>query len=143
MRQNAEELLTTPSPEDVDIAQARRKLAGDPLENDVANLVAMRVIDQLEMIDIETDDGEAGLVAGQRPRVALEFFDQMPAVEQTGQRVVTGEHRQAFVGGLQALAQAKLTFSTGARFGERRLALKALFKGAAGDAVGRACRCDQ
>ena len=61
------------------------------LEHGVSGLVAERVVDLLEAVEIEQHQREAGAVALRREERLLEAILEEPAVRETGERVVQRE----------------------------------------------------
>src|SRR5262249_10886789 len=74
-------------------AQPRR----DGLQQFVADMVAERVIDALELVDVDIEQGEL-LAARDLLQLALHLFVEQHAVGQVGERVVMGEMRDLLVG---------------------------------------------
>ena len=82
-------------------AQALEQHAGDPDDQLVAGVVAERVVDRLEVVDVEHQQRAAGAVARDLREVAADLELEAAAVEQAGQRVVVGHVLQLL---LEALA---------------------------------------
>jgi len=87
------------------IGGAQLRLEGLPGPGDhlVANGVAMRVVDRLEMVQIDHQQRTTRPVPPSAGELAPELLLEPAAVEQAGQRVVVGEVRQF---GLVAFAVA-------------------------------------
>ncbi len=91
-RHDPQKLLAAEAAEAVDLAHAVGHVAAEPLEHLVAHGVTMRVVDALEMVDIDHADTEhigRTLAAG---AFAIEHFHQPATVVQPGQVVAHGHH---------------------------------------------------
>src|SRR5436305_8724864 len=64
---------------------------GDARDELVASLVPERVVDVLEVVEVEEQDGTALAVAPGVRHLTRELADETAAVEQAGERVVVGE----------------------------------------------------
>ena len=82
-------------------AQALEQHAGHPDDQLVAGVVAERVVDRLEVVDVEHEQRAAGAVARHLGEVAADLELEAAPVEQTRQRVVVGHVLQLL---LEALA---------------------------------------
>ena len=60
-------------------------------------MMAERVVDALELVDVDIEQGEL-LAAGDLLQLAFDLFAEQHAVRQVGQRVVMREMRDLFVG---------------------------------------------
>src|SRR4051812_20150947 len=99
--QNHQEFLAAEAPEDVDAAQP---LAGDVrqfLQHRIAGGVAERVVDRLEVVDIEKADGERLAQPLRARALARQRIEHEAAVVAAGQLVADGELLDA----LERLAQ--------------------------------------
>ena len=70
---------------------------GDRLQQFVADMVSERVVDALEFVDVDIEQGEL-LAADGLLKLALDLFAEQHPVRQVGQRVVMREMRDLFVG---------------------------------------------
>jgi len=77
-----EEPVTADAADDVAGAYGALKAAGDDTQNAVADTVAERVVDHLEMVEVEEDDGQQGIRALRRlEKLADPVDDDRPARE--------------------------------------------------------------
>ena len=88
------ELVTAETGDDVGVAQAEDESPRDRLEDVVAGLVAVRVVDALEVVDVDVQDRGAAVGPAGPLALPLELLLEPATVEQTGQRVVLGETGQ-------------------------------------------------
>ena len=70
---------------------------GDGLQQFVADMMSERVVDALEFVDVDIEQGELLAPAGLL-KLALDLFAEQHPVRQVGQRVVMREMRDLFVG---------------------------------------------
>src|SRR5439155_26837828 len=86
-----EELLPAVAAEQVVVAQHAAQPVGDLFDDVVAGLVAAGVVDDLEMVNVDHDDGQvaaSGVGAGE---ALLGGFEDAAAVGDAGQRVQGGQ----------------------------------------------------
>ena len=98
--QQAGELVAAEPGDRVAAAQAPGERARDGADQLVAGLVAERVVDVLEAVDVEHEHGAGAHPAARGGDLELELLDEAAAVEQVGERVVVGEVLEAVLGGL-------------------------------------------
>ena len=79
-----------------------RMIAGDLADQVVAGLVAERVVDQLEAVDVDDHHRALAAVAGAEGDELVEFGAEAAPVEEAGQGVVVGEVAQLGLGPLGA-----------------------------------------
>ena len=75
-------------------AQARRHF----LQHQIAGVMAERVVDLLEAIEIDQQDRQALVVAMRAQDRLLQAIEEQRAIRQVGQRIVIGEIGDALVG---------------------------------------------
>ena len=75
-----------------------RMIAGDAADQVVAGVVAERVVDRLEAVDVDDHHRALAAVAGGEGDVLVELGAEAAAVEQAGERVVVGEVAQLGLG---------------------------------------------
>ena len=92
--QQDRELVAAEAGEHVGLAQAAAQRVGDAHDQLVAGRVAERVVDRLEVVEVEHDRRALRAVALDVGDVALELALERAAVEQAGQRVVVGHVAQ-------------------------------------------------
>ncbi len=85
-----DEFIAADARDRVALAQALRQALRDDLQDIVADLVAQRIIDVLEIVEIDRGDGQQIVVAFRRGQRLLDPVQQQQAVGQVGQRVVGG-----------------------------------------------------
>src|SRR6185437_8374676 len=74
--------------------------AGSDLDQKlIANRMAERIVDPLEMVEVETEDGELVVALGEFQR-ALELFAEQCAIRQAGERIVARHVRNLRLGSL-------------------------------------------
>ena len=98
--QQAGELVAAEPGDRVAAAQAPGQRARDGADQLVAGLVAERVVDVLEAVDVDHEQGAGAHAAARGGDLELELLQEPAAVEQVGERVVIGEVLQALVVGL-------------------------------------------
>ena len=81
VRQDAEEFLAAPAATDVDLAQTVLQQVRQAGEYEIAHLVAMRVVDGLEVVNVEDDDREFVSVAAAQLQLPIQFVHEMAAIE--------------------------------------------------------------
>jgi hypothetical protein len=86
-RQQDDELVTADPGGHVDASCLLRQHTAEALEDAIAGGVPADVVDALELIDVEADRGEPGIVARGPRQLDLQAFVEPPAVEQPGQRI--------------------------------------------------------
>ena len=94
LRQQDRELVAAQPGEHVGLAQAAAQRVRHPHDQFVAGRVAERVVDRLEVVQVEHDRRALGPVALDVGDVALELALEGAAVEEPGQRVVIGHVAQ-------------------------------------------------
>ena len=106
-RQDDEELLTAVASHPVDVDPKQLSEAcGETLQNGIAGLVAIRVIDPLEVVDVSHDDGQCPAVAVGPDNLVGEVRIEVAPVEDTGQGVADRKEANFLVG----LAERMLEF---------------------------------
>ena len=88
------ELVAAEARDHVALAQAAAQRVGHLADQRVAGAVPERVVDVLEVVDVEQHGGAAGAVALDVVHVALELALEGPPVEQAGQRIVVRHEAQ-------------------------------------------------
>jgi hypothetical protein len=89
-----EELVASVAPEDVAFPDDALQAICDPLQDGVAGGMALRIVDALESVQVEQQDGEP-LIRSPRPLDRLvEFLQHVPAVVEPGQSVRGRQVRQ-------------------------------------------------
>ena len=83
-----DELVATHPPDRVGIAQRARQPGGHGDEQPVAGLVAQRVVDVLEVVEIDEQRRARGAVAPAAGQQLLDAIHDQRPVRQAGQRVV-------------------------------------------------------
>ena len=73
---------------------AGRQALGHAGEQHVAGRVAERVVDRLEVVEVEEGDRQRPLVSGRRASACVDPIDEQGAVGEPGQGVVPGPGRQ-------------------------------------------------
>lgn len=87
-------LLATDAPEQVAPAQHRLAGVGDALQNIVALLVAVGVVDLLEVIDIQQQEGQGRFVQPGGFEGVVGAIEEVPAVAALGQHIGGGQALQ-------------------------------------------------
>ena len=85
------ELVAPVAADDVLAPQHARQPMGDTLEHRVADLVAEVVVDRLEAIQVQQDQGECPAVAARASELALDGAPEQPVVAQAGERILVGQ----------------------------------------------------
>jgi hypothetical protein len=85
--ENDKELFASPAPCDVSDTKGLTQSVGEHPEDDVAAVMALGVVDMLEMVDVEQDDREGIAVARGDFEVVQELSFEVPAVRKTGEHV--------------------------------------------------------
>ncbi len=105
------ELVAAQASDGVLLADDRAKPFGDLLQQQIADGVSQAVVDHLEAIEVDVEDGEPPAIArGAGDRLTEPIEEQLP-VRQPGQRVVVREVRQR---GLASLGDATHEAEAGA-----------------------------
>ena len=73
------------------------RLAGDRLQELIADMVSERVVDALEFVDVDIEQREL-LAAGGLAKLALDLLAEQHPVRKVGQRVVMRQMRDLLVG---------------------------------------------
>lgn len=89
-RQEGAELLAAEACHQIVGAQHAFRGLGDGDEDLVAGIMAERVVDALEMVDIEHDDRERLLLAARASDLGADYFGQPAAIAEPGERVREG-----------------------------------------------------
>ncbi len=76
----------------------RQQAFGDGLEQKIAAIVAERVVNFLETVDVDEMHGKAVAAQRQGGERSLQLFDEVGAVGQPGQNVMLGEIADPSVG---------------------------------------------
>ena len=95
-----DELVAAEPGHDIVDAGYRAQAFGDGLEQEIAAIVPERVIDVLEAIEIDEMHGDAAALQRKDGKRLLQFFDQLGAIGQAGQRIVmrhVGDLRLGFL----------------------------------------------
>jgi hypothetical protein len=98
LREDQGEFIAAQAGEEVAGTDQLGQLIGNPPEHDIADLVATQVIDVLELVQIQKQDGALVTVTLGLIEDALEVLVETPPVVQSGQRVMIGEPDQARLG---------------------------------------------
>ena len=77
----------------IDFANARLQSPGNLLEQQIADWMPQGIVDVLELIKVEIENGKILVVATCPGDFALQFFDENSAIAQAGQKIVTGHVR--------------------------------------------------
>ena len=85
------ELVAAQAGQGVGLAQQRAQERGHLLEHLVAGEVAAGVVDHLELVEVEIEEGVLAAVLGGGVEAVLEALLELPAVDQAGERVVARE----------------------------------------------------
>ena len=99
LRHDDRELVAAQPRHRVRLARATAQPIGDQPQQLVADGVAERVVDALELVEIETEHGQA-LAAFDALELVLQHVAQQHAVRKIGQRIVPRHVRDAFLGAL-------------------------------------------
>ncbi len=91
VRQDDRELVAAEARDGVGAPQTAAEDVGDGRDELVAGAVAERVVDVLEVVEVEREHRAAGAVALRRGELAGELLLEAAAVEERGDRVVVGE----------------------------------------------------
>ena len=91
------ELVAAQSRDEAGGADAAAQAGGDGFEQLVADQMAERIVDALELVDVDVIDGELLAVRDLRQFLLQPLVEQR-AVRQVGQRVVMGEVGDALLG---------------------------------------------
>ena len=90
MRQHNRELLAAKASEYVPATQLCRNLTGELLEHPVARRMSVVVVDALEMVEIEHQQGAGNALAREAGHSRAALFHERPARERAGERIVAG-----------------------------------------------------
>ncbi len=94
------------------VARTRsRSDLGDLADQVVAGMVAERVVDRLQPVDVDDHHRALAAVAGGEGDVLVELGAEAAAVEQPGERVVVGEIAQLGLGRLGLDSACAITIS--------------------------------
>ena len=85
-----DELVTAEAGDQVVGSQDRADALGDLAEQVVADVVAAGVVDQLEAVDVEEEEGDVGAVPTGPGQCLFEVVEELRPVGQAGERVVQG-----------------------------------------------------
>ena len=91
------ELVTAEPRDQIGLADAAPDPAGHRLQQFIADMVPERVVDALELVDVDIEQGELLALAGPL-QLALDLFAEQHPVRQVGQRIVMREVRDPLVG---------------------------------------------
>ena len=111
------ELVSAEPGEHVALAQALAEPVGDRVQQLVARLVAERVVDLLEAVQVEHQRAAPSPVASGASHLGAQLFLEPAAVEQPGERVALGERAQRSLG---PVALGEVGERADARSGPRR-----------------------
>ena len=89
--QREHELVAAQAAAQVAGAQLALKLAGELLERLVADRMAPRVVDLLELVEVHRDDRDRVVLAGGAAQLGLQAVVERALVGQPGERVLEGE----------------------------------------------------
>ena len=95
LRHDDGELVSAHASDDVELTRAAAQALADELEQLVADMMAERVIDALEMIEVEAKHRQA-LATLDALDLVVELFEQQRAIRQVSQRVVARHVRDTF-----------------------------------------------
>ena len=91
LRKEQRELVASEPRQDIGLPRALFQQPGNALQEIVAGLVAETIVDVLEMIQIDDEDGSGGPVPRRSLDLPTQFPFKPPSVVKTGQEVVIGE----------------------------------------------------
>ncbi len=94
VREEDDELLAAPAPDEVERACGAGERRRDRLQDGVADLVPVAVVDLLEAVDVDEEDPEAEAVAGELGHLLLEDDLRVAAVPDPRQRVEVDDLRE-------------------------------------------------
>ncbi len=89
-----DELVAAETPERVGVAHDAVEPRGDRLQQLVAGAVAERVVDALEVVEVDEQRRHRRLAATRAGEHLLDAVEDQRAVRQAGQRVVGGQERE-------------------------------------------------
>ena len=107
LRHQDRELVAGEAGDDVGGAHPFAHHLGDLADQVVAGVVAERVVDRLEAVDVDDHHRALAAVAGAEGDVLVELGAEAAAVEQPGQRVVVGQVAQLGLGPLGPLQRRR------------------------------------
>ncbi len=93
------EFVAAQSRDRVVLGDAAGETPGDLLQQHVADRMAQRIVDVLEVVEIEAEHRHL-IVAPNEPQGLFELFAEQRPVRQIGQRVMARHVRDLFLGGL-------------------------------------------
>src|SRR5260370_9292572 len=96
-RLNDRKFVTAQPSDKIGLADTGPDAAGHDRQEFVADMVSERVVDALELVDVDIKQGELFAPAGSL-QFALDLFAEQHPVRQVGQRVVMREVRDLLVG---------------------------------------------
>ena len=88
-RQEHDELVTSVARDHVLAADCVHQRVRDLAEQRIAGKVTVGVVDPLELIDVEKDDGEALATCGRARDLLIEPLEEQAPIVEPGERVVT------------------------------------------------------
>ena len=94
LREDPGELLPADPRDELAGARRRRQVAADVGQDPVADLMAVGVVDGLEVVEVEDDEGQEVPVAPGALDLAVEALREGAPVRQAGERVGLGQPRQ-------------------------------------------------
>src|SRR5678816_493404 len=103
VRQQDAELLTAQSPEDVVCAHVYLEHGDGALQHDVAGDVAVRVVDGLEVVEVDQDDAGLARRLAAVLQYRLRLVHEMLAIEYSGQAVAPREFLETHLRKLGAI----------------------------------------
>ena len=96
LRHDDDELVAGIPGDDIALAGVFLEHLGEALEGEVAEAVAARVVDLLEVVEVEDGEREGRVVALGGVQLALEHLAQRPPIRNTGQAVGVGQALRLF-----------------------------------------------
>ena len=97
-RKEDQELVAAPAEDEVRLAHAGRQVVRDELQDVVADLVPLDVVDLLEAVDVGEQDGERDAVAADVGELPLDDVVEVVPVVEAGERVADAHLLHLLVG---------------------------------------------
>src|SRR5436309_15703023 len=91
MAEKYREFVATHSREDIRLANPMLQRVGDALEEVIPSLVAKRVVDFLEVVEIDYEHRARAAIASRAFHLLRQFLLKPAPVEEAGQKVVGGQ----------------------------------------------------
>ena len=99
--EDADKFLAADAPQHILVAQRRLRALTDAMDHPVAHRMAVRVVDPLEMVDVEDRDRERGAIIARAGQRLFEERQRMAPVRQPGEHVGVRYALGRAAGGLQ------------------------------------------